>query len=156
MDDHQLVQFNQQGTLLQTLMNSFGARTEATTRWEATLDAPVHTPSDSNTSTHPLVPTSTNPVQHVVVENPRSLVDSSIIKTQLPLIQPRPYKGERKDNACEQWCMDMHSFMRRYETLTGRTLSNEQAVEYIFQCWNYKFVMLFSPDPSDGILRWLC
>jgi len=22
-------------------------------------------------------------------------------------------------------------------------------------CWNYKFIGLFGPDPSDGILRWL-
>jgi hypothetical protein len=23
-------------------------------------------------------------------------------------------------------------------------------------CWNYKFMGLFSPDPSDELLRWLC
>jgi Retrotransposon gag protein len=60
-------------------------------------------------------------------------IDPSIIKPQLPLIQPRQYKGERKDNACEQWCMDMHSFLRRFEILTGKFLVDEQAVEYISQ-----------------------
>jgi len=38
--------------------------------------------------------------------------------------------------------MDMHSFIRRYKTLTGRTLSNEQAVEYISQYF------------SDAALTW--
>ena len=60
-------------------------------------------------------------------------IEPSIIKPQLPLVQPRPYKGERKDNACEQWCMDMYSFMRRFETLTGKYLTGVQAVEYISQ-----------------------
>jgi hypothetical protein len=36
----------------------------------------------------------------------------------------------------------MHSFMRRYETLTGKSLSNEQAVEYISQYF------------SDAALTW--
>jgi hypothetical protein len=59
--------------------------------------------------------------------------DPSIIKPHLPLVQPRTYKGERKDNACEQWCMDMHNFMRRFEILTGKYLRLVQAVEYISQ-----------------------
>jgi len=121
-----LQQLSQQSAALQLLMN----RTEPAVRPEAT---DVATPSSSN---------ETNPKPPASPEVPIPPVDPAVIKTQLPLISPRVYKGERKDNACEQWCMDMHSFMRRYETLTGRTLSNEQAVEYISQYF------------SDAALTW--
>jgi hypothetical protein len=60
-------------------------------------------------------------------------VDPSIIKPQLPLIQPRLYKSKWKDNACEQWCMDMHSFLRRFEILTGKYLSIIHAIKIISQ-----------------------
>jgi hypothetical protein len=27
---------------------------------------------------------------------------------------------------------------------------------YLLACWNYNFMGLFSPDPSDELLQWLC
>src|SRR5277367_4385422 len=117
-------QLNQQSAALRLLISQLGNRTESAVRSDTTSDIPVPTPVHSNgTSTE--LPVST--------EEAIPLVDAAIVKTQLPLIPPRMYKGERKDNACELWCMDMHSFMRRFETLTNKTLSNEQAVEYISQ-----------------------
>ncbi|OBT60100.1 hypothetical protein VE03_10910 [Pseudogymnoascus sp. 23342-1-I1] len=38
-----------------------------------------------------------------------------LVKAQLPLKEPRKYSGERKNGACEQWCMDMYSFLQRFE-----------------------------------------
>ena len=56
-----------------------------------------------------------------------------IVKAQLPLKEPRKYGGERKNGACEQWCMDMYSFLQRFEKLTRTTLEATQAVEYVTQ-----------------------
>jgi len=65
-------------------------RTEPAVRLEAT---DVATPSSSN---------ETNPKPPAPPEVPIPPVDPAVIKTQLPLISLRVYKGERKDNACEQ------------------------------------------------------
>jgi Retrotransposon gag protein len=110
-------QLNQQNTALQLLISQLGS-----------VVKPVDQPEGSTSRTKEKeVELSLPP------ELPLPSMDGSIVKTQLPLIPPPIYKGERKDNACEQWCMEMHSFMRRYETLTGKFLTNGQAVEYISQ-----------------------
>lgn len=126
-----LEQFNHQNEAIRQLVGRLDARTESSAPLDTNTD--LHTPSHS---------TGTGGEAPVPPEAPVSTFDNSIVKTQLPLIPPRVYKGERKDNACEQWCMDMHSFMRRYETLTGKSLSDEQAVEYIAQYF------------SDAALNW--
>ncbi|KFY70635.1 hypothetical protein V498_10290, partial [Pseudogymnoascus sp. VKM F-4517 (FW-2822)] len=56
-----------------------------------------------------------------------------LVKAQLPLKEPRKYSGERKNGACEQWCMDMLSFLTRFEKLTRSNVDPLQAVEYITQ-----------------------
>jgi uncharacterized coiled-coil protein SlyX len=56
-----------------------------------------------------------------------------IVKAQLPLKEPRKYGGERKNGACEQWCMDMYSFLQRFEKLTRTNIEATQAVEYVTQ-----------------------
>lgn len=56
-----------------------------------------------------------------------------LVKAQLPLKEPRKYGGERKNGACEQWCMDMYSFLRQFEKLTRTNLEAVQAVEYVTQ-----------------------
>lgn len=56
-----------------------------------------------------------------------------LVKAQLPLKEPRMYGGERKNGACEQWCMDMLSFLTRFERLTRTSVEPLQAVEYITQ-----------------------
>jgi hypothetical protein len=38
---------------------------------------------------------------------------------------------------------------------TGHTPLND-SLACIGACWNYKFMGLFSPNPSDELLRWLC
>ena len=63
--------------------------TELAVRLEAT---DVATPSSSN---------ETNLKPPALPEVLIPLVDPAVIKTQLPLILLRVYKGERKDNACE-------------------------------------------------------
>ena len=57
--------------------------------------------------------------------------DPSIIKPHLPLVQPCTYKGERKDNACKQWCIDIYNFIYCFKILTRKYLCLVQAIEYI-------------------------
>ncbi|ELR09754.1 hypothetical protein GMDG_08704, partial [Pseudogymnoascus destructans 20631-21] len=61
------------------------------------------------------------------------LPSQQLVKAQLPLKEPRKYSGERKNGACEQWCMDMLSFLTRFEKLTRTNVEPLQAVEYITQ-----------------------
>lgn len=61
------------------------------------------------------------------------LPSSQLVKAQLPLKEPRKYGGERKNGACELWCMDMYSFLKRFEKLTRTNLNPAQSVEYITQ-----------------------
>lgn len=63
----------------------------------------------------------------------KGLPTTQLVKAQLPLKEPRKYGGERKNGACELWCMDMYSFLKRFEKLTRTSLDPIQSVEYITQ-----------------------
>ena len=56
-----------------------------------------------------------------------------LVKAQLPLKEPRKYNRDRKNGACEQWCMDMWSFLEQFKRLTRAKLDKQQAVEYVSQ-----------------------
>lgn len=104
-------------------------------RSEATETTPNETPFEPIPTEVPLPTTpKVEPQQPTFVPTSyETLRSQQLVKAQLPLKEPRKYGGERKNGACEQWCMDMYSFLQRFERLTRTKIEATQAVEYISQ-----------------------
>lgn len=104
-------------------------------RSEATETTPNETPFEPIPTEVPLPTTpKVEPQQPTFVPTSyETLRSQQLVKAQLPLKEPRKYGGERKNGACEQWCMDMYSFIQRFERLTRTKIEATQAVEYISQ-----------------------
>jgi len=82
-------------------------------------DAPEHTPDTSEASSNPRDSTLALPLAPV--------------KPQLKLKELRIYKGERKDGACEQWCLDALTYLQGFEVMTGTAMTEAQKIEYLAQ-----------------------
>jgi len=56
---------------------------------------------------------------------------NALVKPQLKLKDLRKYRGERKDGACEQWCLDAYAHLQSFVAMTGVSPTEQQRVEYL-------------------------
>jgi len=118
----------QQGNVLQALLERVSVPTNTSLG--------LHENDSATSNEHVLTPEPSLPPRplDIVTNNSDELSSNAraaVIKNTLPIGMPRCFKGSRTNDACEHWCMEMHAYLRRWEVLTGYTLTPSQAVEVV-------------------------